>query len=416
MARPRLEIGEHGNIVTLKQPDGRYLARARFRGIDGKLRDVEAIGATRPKAERALKARVRERVGDRDSELGGDTRLKVLAAKWWETIERKCRAGELNADTRREYLRYRDYVIDACGDLALRECTVGRLETAVLEAAGDHKRTGSEMKRTLVGMFDYAVRMNAVDHNPAKDIDAGRVRGKKPRALTLPELEDMRARIHAYETSGGPNAPRAAGKAAGGRPRAVYLLDVFNLQLALGCRIGEVLALQWEDIDGLDGDRVVVSIAGTLKHRSGAEAERLGLPAGLYRQDHPKTEAGIRDVVLPEFAVTILRRLHRDRDETVPWVIATSKGTPRNPSNVRTALRKARGEEYEWVTPHTLRRTTATTIAETTGSAQAASLVLGHASTAITELYIDRTKLAGDMSAVVQSLAPKVTYLSQSAG
>lgn len=416
MARPRLEIGEHGKITTTKQDDGRYRARARFRGIDGKMRDVEALGDSRPKAERALKARVRERVGDRDSELGGDTRVKVLAAKWWETVERKSAAGELNADTRREYLRYKDYVIDACGDLALRECTVQRLETAVLARAGDKNRIGSEMKRTLVGMFDYAVRMNAVDHNPAKDIDVGRIRVKKPQALTLPELEEMRALIYAYETGGGPNAPRDAGKGVGGRPRAVYLLDAFNLQLALGCRIGELLALQWEDVEGLDGEQVAISIAGTLKHRSGAEAERLGLPAGLYRQDHPKTDAGVRVVVLPAFAVSILRRLHRDRAEGVPWVFATSKGTPRNPSNVRTALRKARGEKYDWVTPHTLRRTTATTIAETTGSAQAASLILGHSSTAITELYIDRTKLAGDMSGVVESLAPKVTHLPQKVG
>ena len=105
------------------------------------------------------------------------------------------------------------------------------------------------------------------------------------------------------------------------------------------------------------------------------------------------------------------------RAEGVPWVIATSVGTPRSPSNVRTALRKARGDGFDWVTPHSLRRTTGTIIAASTGNSLAASRVLGHASTAITEAaYLDWSRLDTDVSGVVQSLAPKVRYLNESAG
>lgn len=421
MARPRLDIGEWGKITTTQLPDGRYRARCRFRGIDGKVRPAEALANSKPKAERALKARVQERVGDRDSELGGDTRLKVLAGKWWETVEQRCAAGDLNPDTRREYQRYRDRVIDACGELAIRECTPGRLLTAITTSSGDSVRVAAEMKRTLVGMFDYAMDMDAMEHNPAVRLQVGRGRATSPRALTFEEIEQMRALIHAYENSGGADAPRADGRGRGGRPRSRYLSDLFDLQLALGCRIGELLALRWDhDVHGLAGENggvVTVEISGTLKHRSTAEAERLGLPAGLYRQANPKTAAGHRVVTVPSFGVVVLRRLAQARGEGVEWVLSTSRGTPLSPSNVRTALRKARGEKFDWVTPHTLRRTTATIISDKTGSAQAASLVLGHASTMITErAYVDRSKIAPDMSRVVEHLAPKVTHLPQKVG
>lgn len=424
MARPRLEIGEWGKITVTKLPDGRYRARCRFRGLDGKVRPAEATEATRPKAERALKDRVKARVGDRDSELGGDTRLKVLAEQWWENIERRAALPHdhdeyLNPHTRIEYLRYKDYVIEGGGELALRECTPGRIKILIETRAGASSRVAAEMKRTLVGMFDHAVNMDAMDHNPAVRLQFIRGKADPARALTGDELTDMRARIHDYENGGGPDAPREPGKGRGGRPRSKYLSDVFELQLALGGRIGEVLALQWDDITGLSDDDgpVAVEIAGTLKHRSGAEAERLGLPSGLYRQEWAKTDAGHRTLTLPVFAVKVLRKLLQSRADGVPWVFATSRGTPLNPSNVRTALRKARGEEYEWVTPHTLRKTAVTTIAEATGGTQLASTFAGHSSTQITEArYIDRKQLSSDASVVLQALAPKVVPLHQSVG
>ncbi|WJY62136.1 site-specific tyrosine recombinase XerC [Corynebacterium atrinae] len=381
------------------------------------MRDVEANGATKPKAERALKARVKERVGERDSKLGGDTRLRTLANRWWETIERRVVDGDLNQDTRREYIRYRDYVVEACGELAIRECTVDRLERAVLTKAGSRKRVRAEMKRTLTSMFSYAIRLGAVDHNPAANIDVGRDERDPTRALTLDELTEMRRRIHEYETTGGPRAKRASGAGAGGRPRAVYLMDVFDLQLALGCRIGELLALQWEDVADLEGNSPTVTINATLKWRSKAEGQRLGLPGGLYRQDKPKTEAGRRVVVIPAFAVVILRRLKSERVPGVPWIIATSEGTPRQPANVNTALRKARGPEFEWVTFHSLRRTNGTHITATTGNSLAAAKVLGHSNTRITEAaYTDWRHVNSDVSDVVQGLAPKVTYLNENVG
>ena len=89
MARPRLDVGEHGKITITTISPRHYVARCRFRGTDGKMRHAEASGTSKSAAERALTRRVRQRVGDRDSEMGGDTLIKVVGARWWDTVERR---------------------------------------------------------------------------------------------------------------------------------------------------------------------------------------------------------------------------------------------------------------------------------------------------------------------------------------
>lgn len=65
-------------------------------------------------------------------------------------------------------------------------------------------------------------------------------------------------------------------------------------------------------------------------------------------------------------------------------VFPLSTGTLRDPSNFRTQWRKARAAiGFEWVTPHTFRRTVATRLADAEGLA-AASAYLGHSNEAIT--------------------------------
>lgn len=412
MGRPRLPLGMWGKITTTKQPDGRYRARCRFRGLDGKERSAEATAPTRAKAERALIERVKTRIGDRDSALGGDSPLRVLAGLWWDTIEQRAalptgHKDHLNESTRRDYLRYKNYVLEDCGGLALRECTPSRIHAVIEARAAGAGTIGRMMKRTMVGMFDHAVMLDAMDHNPAQRLKVSAPPAPSTRALTAEEVEVIRHRIRVFEGTA-PGAVRRVG-----RPRRVILGDFFELQLALGARIGEVLALQWDNIRGLDDNGpVMVEISGTLKRRSQAEAKRLNLPAGLYRQGSTKTAAGHRVVSLPGWAVPVLRRLHAARMDGVVWVLATSAGTPLGPSNVRADLHDAMGAGFEWVTPHTLRRTAATAITVATGSAHAASLVLGHASTAITEAaYVERSKVVPDVRGAMEALAPRVTDL-----
>ncbi|WP_205208149.1 MULTISPECIES: hypothetical protein [unclassified Arthrobacter] len=77
-----------------------------------------------------------------------------------------------------------------------------------------------------------------------------------------------------------------------GRPRAPDLLDVLDIFLATGARIGEVLAIRWKDVD-LRVEPSTITISGTVVMEKGR---------GDYRQDHPKTRAGFRTMKVPPFA------------------------------------------------------------------------------------------------------------------
>jgi integrase len=75
------------------------------------------------------------------------------------------------------------------------------------------------------------------------------------------------------------------------------MADIIDLMLATGCRIGEVLALRWSDLD-LDGDLPILTVSGTIKTETGK---------GTYRKATPKTDTSRRTVVLPRFAAELLR-------------------------------------------------------------------------------------------------------------
>ncbi len=175
------------------------------------------------------------------------------------------------------------------------------------------------------------------------------------------------------------------------------MADIIELMLATGARIGEILALRWADLV-LDADRPNLKINGTIKTEPGK---------GTYRKPRPKSDASVRTVVLPDFAVSVLRRLHgTTRENSSDAVFPTRNVTWQQVNNVERRWREIRQDTgLEWVTPHTFRRTVATLISERVG-AETASQQLGRSSPAITrEFYISKPAIAADVAHVLDELA-----------
>jgi integrase len=117
--------------------------------------------------------------------------------------------------------------------------------------------------------------------------------------------------------------------------------------------------LRWSDVD-LNGDLPTLTVSGTIKTETGK---------GTYRKSTPKSDASRRTVVLPRFAAELLR--------------------------VRRQIRKDTG--FEWVTPHTFRKTVATLVSEATTS-ELASRQLGHSSSQVTrDHYIAKPPVSADL-------------------
>lgn len=157
--------------------------------------------------------------------------------------------------------------------------------------------------------------------------------------------------------------------------------------------------MRWSDLD-LDGELPTLSVSGTIKTETGK---------GTYRKPTPKSDASRRTMVLPPFAAELLR-VRREFATANPHaaVFATRNGTWHQVVNIERRWRQIRKDTgYEWVTPHTFRKTVATLISEATTS-ELASRQLGHSSSQVTrDHYIAKPPVSADLSTPLETLAQK---------
>jgi integrase len=381
--RPPTPIGAWGRVSRQQTASGQWRARARFRDFTGHSVQVEAWGSTGASAQRRLEAMLRERAASAGEDVTPDMRLHTLGRIWLAECESSDRAPQ-TVD------RYRDVLVriiePGLGQLRIREASVGALDRFLKATAATRPAQAKHAKVVLAGMLGLAVRHDAIRTNPIRDVVLPRQRRQPVRALTVDDVVALRRGVALWIAS-----PDQVG-----RRRTADLLDVVDLLLATGARVGEVCGLRWDDVD-LAGARPTVTISGTLVRVAGE---------GLTRQPHPKTASGHRTVVLPRFAVeTLMRRKVDALPNAWNVVFPSSTGTLRDPHNLRRQWRDARAAAgFDWVTPHTFRKTVATMIDRETTTAHATAQ-LGHATSAVTTAhYIERAAIAPDVSGVLQAL------------
>lgn len=227
MGRPPLPLGTHGAIRCYKTGSG-YRARTLARDYDGHTRAVERWGKTKAAAERSLKLAVRDR--DRastqaDEHITADTRLSALAEAWYAALT------DLSPTTMQAYRDRLDRQIQpGLGQLRLRELTVGILDRHLRLVANQHGVATAKMTRSVLsGMCGLATRHDALDRNPVRDVGALSGKPKKsPRAMTVPQLKQLRAALTYDEQAIARDLP-----------------DFVSLMMATGMRIGEAAGLTW---------------------------------------------------------------------------------------------------------------------------------------------------------------------------
>jgi integrase len=362
MARPPLPVGTYGKIKTYELGPRRFRARTRYRDYDGVTRPVERIGTSITAAENNLKAALRDRGRSAlDGDITADTKVAAVADLWLRDIDE----SDLAIRTKVTYREtWRKSLSAAVGELRLRDMRVSRVDRVIRELRErSGPGTAKHARVVLSGMLGLAVRHDAIESNPVRDLSptpAGRRTAKRV-LLT----EDSVRQLHSY---------LASSESAG----AYDLLDLVDVLSGVGCRIGELLALDWTRADAGAG---TIALEGTV----------IRVPRqGLIVQPHTKSKAGMRTIMVPVWVMAILRRRHEDSGG--PWVFPSSSGSLRDPDNTRKQLREVvRGTEWQGLHPHAFRHLVATRLDGKGLSAREIADYLGHERISMTQdVYMSR--------------------------
>jgi integrase len=407
-----LAIGEH-TPVTVTARSGAFAACAKVRGLDGVARDIDFTAATEADARAGLDRLLASHRRDVPDLLTGDSTVEELAAAWLDDLETR---DELGEETRYYYRRgVHELVLPGLRGYRLNELRAGVIKdlerrvlrdydedgNVVLDADGNPVAKRSRpvwLHKVLSQMLRYAVEVDALPSSPMRDLRPPPRNVPEPRALTVELFREIRAVLVIFDQ-----------RPTYGRGRVVFLVDIFDVMAGTGGRIGEVLALRRCDVD-LDAPKATVTICGRLLPAHD------GLP--LRRAEGTKTSGGVRIVTIPPFAVETLRRVLASSPDGAADdpVFMTSNGTWFAPHNVRRSLGQCRkGKHWDWVKPHTFRKTVATLIdvhysnpddpMATGRGATIAAAVLGHSNETVTKThYIQKMRGTPDVSDVLQAL------------
>jgi integrase len=360
MPRPPLPLGTYGKIKTW-QEGGVWLARAKFRDFDGVVRLVKRSGKTKAAAERALRTALVERQAPvKQSIITAQTTIEKVAELWLAEIEQAVNSGSKSPSTLDAYRTiYNRHVRPALGALRVREVDTPAVDR-VLASIKDKTVSGARTAKIVIsGLMRLAARHGAVTINPVRE--TARIEGtprRKPKALTAEERQRWLAALEASEPA-----------------RLWDLPDLSLMMLATGCRIGECLAIGWDEIDL---ECATVDVRWRLVRRTGV---------GLLRLPSTKSgEGGERVIPLPSWAVTMLKRRRLAIASEVQAVFPDSLGSWRDPSNVRRVWRQVRDEtEMEGLVSHMLRKTVASFLDDANVSTRKISDQLGHSKISMTQ-------------------------------
>ena len=275
---------------------------------------------------------------------------QVLDAKHQE-------AGAIRTATANRYeLIIERYTIPRIGTIKLKKLTTrhlqrlykelleeGRIHIGKTQVKGLSTTTVRSVHLMLHAALERAVKERLIPRNPTEDCIA-----PKPRKLEMQILP--------------PEAMHAYLEAA----KARDLLPMFYLELVSGLRKGELVALQWDDVD-IQGKTISVS------------KQYVRNPDGSLELTRPKTENSVRLVSIPQTAVELLIQEH-DKHPNSPYLfpspITGEMYHPDSVVNLHKKLLKDAGLSH--IRFHDLRHTFATTALQNGVDVKTVSSMLGH--------------------------------------
>jgi len=354
-----------GEGSICQRSDGRWQASIQ---LDGQRRIV--YGRTRSEAVAKLDELRRQADAAGVLPQPGRRTLGELLDAWMET------KGPLwKARTLADYQATADrYVRPAMGSVLLNKITPERIARllASYQRRGQH-RTALKVYRLLAQALGLAVRWAWLGANPCGRVDAPRYQPERKELWTPAEL-----------------AAFCDGT------RDTWLWPLWMTAICSGCRLGELTALCWSDVDTARG---TLSISKSVQRIH-----------GQVTVSTPKTAAGRRVVTLPTMAVAALLRQWGwqqeqrgrlgERWQAGELVFSSPRGRALSQRTVEHALgRECRRLGVPVMTPHMLRHLSASLLLSRGIPIPDVARRLGHADASITLRVYAHSVAGGDEQA-----------------
>lgn len=228
--RPRTLIGAYGTI-SVRRRGASFVALARVRDADGRMRKVTGAARTDSAARARLKQRMLERPNRGSGGLLDLTNFfRDLAELWLEDLKLQ-NLSEGTKENYREDLRL--HVLPQFEHFTLGEVTTGRVEWFLrAEAAVSYSR--AKHSRTMLNLlFGFALRHDAIPRNPVQGTSPLRRPKGAPQALTIEQVQAIRAAASLWRTGPDVKGPKPDGQ----------VRDITEVLLGTALRIGECLAV-----------------------------------------------------------------------------------------------------------------------------------------------------------------------------
>lgn len=346
-----------------RRKDGRWEARLLCgRSEDGKPQYKSFYGKTYKEAKEKMTSAAREPIPGEGSPA--ERTVREVTEYWFAQNSTHWKAS--TAEKYRAILE--QHICPNLGDVKLSELTSARvqlflsqqLSTGRLDGAGG---LSASLVRTMATVLRAALQYGA-EEKFSREVVL-RIRKPQPEkvgteALTLEQQNRIETALLESD-----------------HPGDLGIL----LSLRLGLRLGEVCALQW---DNIDLERGLLQVRNTLSRVCGDTS------GTLWHIEKPKTASSLRTIPLSSSLITLLHRAkEKSRSE---YVISNGVGfaSPRTLEyRFQRILKRCGLAHYKF---HVLRHTFATRCVEAGVDIKSLSEVLGHASTSMTlNVYVHST-------------------------
>lgn len=222
-------------------------------------------------------------------QITASVKFEAFAEQWFEEYAKL----NLRSSTYEKMKQLPKRVYPAIGHLRLDKITGRHIQQFINDLAlnGKNRLNGNALSRKTIvhhlnfisDVFSYAIKMDMLSDNPCRNVTVPKGESKEKEIYTIDELAQI------FELLDRDDVPI--------KFRAFFKLAVYS-----GFRRGELLGLEWKDIDW---ENNLISVRRT----SNYTAER-----GTYT-DTTKTKKSKRTLKFPDYVMNMLRELKEEQDK-----------------------------------------------------------------------------------------------------